>query len=94
MVSKLMSGGQTVVTKASNSEGFVASIACSHHMFLVVQSQVNGGLNGMIEQLLTKNRRGDEGVKPGVMKAHTSAASSNIFAPLFALALTCVLIAL
>lgn len=94
MASELMSGVQTVLTKGPDSGGFVASIACSHRMFLVVQSQVSGGLNGMIEQLLTKNRRGDGGVKLGVMIAHTSAASSDIFAPLLTLALTCVLIAL
>lgn len=56
-----------MLTGVSDSERFVASIACSHHMHLVVQSQVNGGLNGMIEQLLTKNRRGHGGLKHGVM---------------------------
>lgn len=65
MVLKSMNGVQTVLTKAPDSEGFVASIACSHHMFLVVQSWVNGGVNGMIEQLLTKNRPGDGGPKHG-----------------------------
>lgn len=41
-------------TKASDSEGFVALISCSHHMFLTVQSYVDGGLNGMIKQLPMK----------------------------------------
>lgn len=67
MVPESMSGVQTVLTEVSDSERFVASIACSHQMLLVVQSPVNGGLNGMIEQIRTKNRRGDRGVKHGVM---------------------------